>query len=91
MITSLISFSTIFVCFLSIVLLLCIYIIYNLYTKNRIYENWVFNIIYKTENLQKQIREIDERGIFEKDDEVGSAFSEISEIIKEFDHGGESK
>lgn len=63
-----------------------LYIIYNLYRKNTIYENWTENTFDKINNLQADIKSIDERGIFEKDDEVGSIFEEISNLIKDFDH-----
>lgn len=67
-------------------IIILLYIIYNLYKKNTIYENWTENTVNKINNLQSDIKNIDERGIFEKDDEVGSIFEEISNLIKDFDH-----
>lgn len=79
------------ICVSTLCIFICLYIIYNLYSKNKIYENWAIFTIEKIENLQENIKQIDERGIFEKDDEVGGAFNEISDIIKQFDHGGKIK
>lgn len=67
-----------------------LYIIYNLYRKNTIYESWTENTFNKINNLQADIKNIDERGIFEKDDEVGSIYEEISNLIKDFDHNVKS-
>jgi len=67
-------------------IIILLYIIYNLYKKNTIYENWTENTVDKINNLQSDIKNIDDRGIFEKDDEVGSIFEEISNLIKDFDH-----
>jgi len=38
--------------------------------------------IVKLSETLKNMRKIDERGVFEKDDEVGSAFSDINNLIK---------
>lgn len=72
-----IFFGTFFVVF--------IYIIRNLYIKNSIYESWLANIILRIEELQTRVKELDDKKIFEKDDEVGFIFSEIAELIKDFD------
>jgi len=74
------------IAFVSFTFITLLYIIYNLYRKNTIYENWTENTFDKINNLQADIKSIDERGIFEKDDEVGSIFEEISNLIKDFDH-----
>lgn len=45
-------------------------------------ENW--SIQYKTliENTYRKLKEIDEKQIFEKDDDVGFVFSEIVKLIE---------
>ena len=70
--------------FLSILLVVTIYTSYNLYRKNIIYENWTFDIRNKFEDLYKKIKNVDQREIFEKDDDVGVAFDEIKQIIEDF-------
>jgi hypothetical protein len=64
-----------------------VYIIYNLYRKNTIYENWSEGVYEKLNKLQSDIKQIDDKKIFESDDEVGAVFTELSETIQEFDHG----
>jgi mevalonate pyrophosphate decarboxylase len=60
------------------------YALYNLYKKNKIYENWILDIKTKTEELNHTIREVDSRKIFEDDDDVGVAFDQISELVNSF-------
>jgi hypothetical protein len=64
-----------------------VYIIYNLYRKNTIYENWTEQMYEKLTKLQSDIKQIDDKQIFESDDEVGVVFKELVEAIQEFDHG----
>jgi len=63
-----------------------VYIIYNLYRKNTIYENWTEQMYEKLTKLQSDIKQIDDKQIFESDDEVGEVFIELAETIQEFDH-----
>ena len=63
-----------------------VYIIYNLYRKNTIYENWTEQMYEKLTKLQSDIKNIDDKQIFESDDEVGVVFKELVETIQEFDH-----
>ena len=63
-----------------------VYIIYNLYRKNTIYENWTEQMYEKLTKLQSDIKQIDDKQIFESDDEVGVVFKELVEAIQEFDH-----
>ena len=65
-------------------LLLVIYISFNLYRKNIIYENWTTEIRNKFDDLYTQIKNVDQREIFEKDDDVGVAFQELKKIIEDF-------
>jgi hypothetical protein len=60
------------------------YIIFNLYKKNKIYEGWVLDTKDKASLLYENIREVDSKDIFEKDDEVGVVFEQIKELISSF-------
>jgi hypothetical protein len=68
-----------------LVILLLVYICYNLYKKVKIYESWVDNIDVRIKKLKSDINEVDERKLFEKDDDVGFVYENISELIKDFD------
>lgn len=70
--------------FLISLLLLVVYTSFNLYRKNIIYENWTSDIRSKFDDLYTEIKNVDQREIFEKDDDVGVAFQEIKKIIEDF-------
>ena len=67
---------------LGILLLITIYVIINLMLKLEKLETWIQNIEEEITQVQTDIIEIDDRGYFESDDEVGTKFSQITEIIK---------
>ena len=67
-----------------IICCILIYVVYNLYKKTRVYENWIIEIKNDVNLLNLQIKEIDSRGIFEKDDDVGVIYEEIKELITSF-------
>tara|TARA_B100002019_G_C21257391_1_gene594674 strand:- start:1810 stop:2037 length:228 start_codon:yes stop_codon:yes gene_type:complete len=69
---------------MSLLLVITIYTTYNLYRKNIIYENWTVDIQGKFTELYTNIKNVDQREIFEKDDDVGVAFDEIKQIIEDF-------
>jgi hypothetical protein len=75
--------------FIIYTLVLCIgvYILVNLYRKVKIYENWSLGIREQIEKLQRDVKEIDVREIFKSDDDVGFIYGDISDIIKNIDHG----
>lgn len=68
-----------------------VYIIYNLYNKNVIYETWTEDIIDRVSTLKESVKEIDSRNIFEKDDDVGVVFDEIASLVDSFDHNLKDK
>lgn len=74
----------------TIINLLFIYAIRNLIKQNEQLEDRVMNTIYNTRNrVQKALnnmRDIDNREVFEKDDEVGSTFEELKNIIEDLDN-----
>jgi hypothetical protein len=70
---------------------LSIYIIFNLIKKLEKYEdiieenqNFIQSEIKRNEALLEALRQIDERQMFEKDDDVGSIFYQIKETIERF-------
>ena len=67
---------------LGISLMITIYVIINLMLKLEKLETWIQNIEEEITQVQTDIIEIDDRGYFESDDEVGTKFSQITEIIK---------
>jgi len=67
---------------LGISLLITVYVIINLMLKLEKLETWIQNIEEEITQVQTDIIEIDDRGYFESDDEVGTKFSQITEIIK---------
>ena len=74
---------------LSILLCVSLFANWNLLRKNEAQEddiefmnNWMNNISTRTNDVLRMAREIDRKGIFEKDDEVGSIYSELKKIIE---------
>jgi len=52
-------------------------------TKVDIYEAWILGYKNQIEETYQALKFIDEKQIFEKDDEVGFVFSDILKIIKD--------
>lgn len=76
---------------ISILLGLSIYIIFNLFTKLEKYEEqfeeyqkFIETETNRNEALLEALRQIDQRQMFEKDDDVGSIFYQIKETIERF-------
>jgi hypothetical protein len=70
---------------------LSIYVIVNLFKKLERYEDiieendlFIQSELQRNEALLEALREIDNRQMFEKDDEVGSIFYQIKETIEKF-------
>ena len=64
------------------VLLIETYVIINLLFKVEKLETWIQNIEEEMTQVQTEISEIDDKGYFESDDEVGEKFNQISQVIK---------
>tara|TARA_R110000782_G_C14565694_1_gene386731 strand:- start:306 stop:566 length:261 start_codon:yes stop_codon:yes gene_type:complete len=62
------------------------YIIWNLFRKTELLETWVENFTQRVQSVQNNLKEVDSQGYFEADDEVGSIFERIKEIINELDN-----
>jgi hypothetical protein len=76
---------------LGLVSLLLIYIIWNLSRKLSVYEKindaqlkWIEFSAEEVKSVYTKLKSVDSRNLFEKDDDVGFVFSEILNIIKEF-------
>lgn len=72
--------------------LICIYIIRNLLLKLEKYEDVTSDQTQYLQNISNTIREgrthldsLDERGVFQSDDEVGTFFNQMKEVQNELD------
>jgi len=77
---------------LSILLLVSLYVIFNLLKKleqlesaNEEYSDWIEQFYIRLNTILAEIKAIDEKKLFQTDDEVGSVFSQISETIKKLE------
>jgi len=62
------------------------YVICNLFRKTELLENWVENFTQQIQIVQNQLKEVDDKGMFEADDEVGTIFKRIKQIVNELDN-----
>ena len=71
------------------------YAVYNLLLKQEQLEDWVEDYIDRINEVNRKIRQIDYKGYFEVDDEVGQVFEQIKnevqslEELTEIDEGEE--
>ena len=68
---------------LGIVVLTEGYVIWNLMRKTELLETWVEDFGDRIARVQQELKDIDSTGHFEADDEVGSIFESIKEVINE--------
>lgn len=68
---------------LGIVILAEGYVIWNLNRKTELLETWVEDFGDRITRVQQELKEIDSTGHFESDDEVGSIFDSIKEVVNE--------
>ena len=61
------------------------YACYNLIKKIEVYEDGLDMFRKEIDQVYARIKSVDDRNLFEKDDDVGFVFSEIVRITKEFD------
>mgnify|MGYP001386030335 CR=1 FL=1 len=59
------------------------YVIFNLTRKTERLETWVEDYAQRIQDTQRVLKEIDSKGDFEADDEVGVIFQSIKETIDE--------
>lgn len=76
---------------ITVIIIVATWVIYNLITKLEKYEDviddygkFIETEITRNEALLEALRQIDNRQMFEKDDEVGSIFYQIKETIERF-------
>ena len=50
--------------------------------KGIIYEKWIVDLQNRVEHILRTIKYLDDREMFAKDDEVGTIFQEISDLVK---------
>jgi|TARA_R100001129_G_scaffold158191_1_gene121709 putative heme iron utilization protein len=68
---------------LSIIILTLSYIVFNLTRKVERLETWVEDYAQRIQDTQETLKEIDSKGDFEADDEVGVIFTSIKEAVDE--------
>ena len=68
---------------LGIVVLIEGYVIWNLMRKTELLETWVEDFGERVTRVQQELKDIDSTGHFEADDEIGSIFESIKEVINE--------
>jgi exopolysaccharide biosynthesis protein len=61
------------------------YVIWNLMKKTELLETWVETFTQRIEKVQTDLKQIDYMGSFEADDEIGTIFGQIKDIISELD------
>ena len=59
------------------------YVIWNLTRKTELLETWVENFSDRIARVQQELKDIDSTGHFEADDEIGTIFEGIKEVINE--------
>ena len=58
------------------------YAVYNLLIKQEQLEEWVEDYIDRINEVNRKIRQIDYKGYFEVDDEVGQVFEQLKEEVQ---------
>ena len=68
---------------LLVLLIICLYIIYNLNKKTEQYETWFEAIREQVSDTNVKLNEIDVRGSFSSDDEIGFYFKYMKDLQNE--------
>ena len=61
------------------------YVIWNLFRKTELLETWVEAFTRRIQYIQDDLKNIDSTGHFEADDEIGTIFTGIKEIITDLE------
>ena len=61
------------------------YVIWNLTRKTELLETWVEDFTQTIETVQNDLEEIDTKGSFKADDEVGTIFEQIKETVNQLE------
>ena len=67
------------------------YVIWNLIRKTELLETWIENFSDRVSQVQSDLNDIDSTGHFESDDEIGSIFDSIKDIINDLNKFVESE
>ena len=59
------------------------YVIWNLTRKTELLETWIEDFSDRIADVQQELSDIDSTGHFEADDEIGSIFEGIKDVINE--------
>ena len=59
------------------------YVIWNLTRKTELLETWIEDFSDRIAQVQQELSDIDSTGHFESDDEIGSIFDSIKDIIND--------
>jgi len=62
------------------------YVIWNLNRKTELLETWVEDFSDRVTQVQQELKEIDSTGHFEADDEIGSIFDSIKEVVNDLNN-----
>ena len=62
------------------------YVIWNLTRKTELLETWIENFTDRVSQVQRDLNDIDSTGHFESDDEIGTIFDSIKEIINDLNN-----
>ena len=67
------------------------YVIWNLTRKTELLETWIENFSDKVSQVQSDLNDIDSTGHFEADDEIGTIFEGIKDVINDLNKFVESE
>jgi hypothetical protein len=59
------------------------YVIWNLMKKTELLETWIEDFSDRIERVQQELKDIDSTGHFESDDEIGTIFESIKEVVND--------
>ena len=67
------------------------YVIWNLTRKTELLETWIEDFSDRIVRVQQELKDIDSTGHFEADDEIGTIFEGIKEVINDLNNFTESE
>ena len=62
------------------------YVIWNLTRKTELLETWIEDFSDRISRVQQELSDIDSTGHFESDDEIGSIFEGIKDVINDLNN-----
>ena len=62
------------------------YVIWNLTRKTELLETWMEDFSSRVSQVQSDLKDIDSTGHFEADDEIGTIFEGIKEVINDLNN-----